>query len=190
MSGGLKCVGLHLLNLPLHNNRLFLNRTEGSEGKAYTHCTNEDKGDIWKVLRRKQAREIALRMLFGPIAIFIGAVLIYRIDDGLGRLSVRCHWLLGGLLLLRGFGALLLPVYWDDECDEYSHDSPPDLHIQNVSQKALQSGMFPYYTNYMANVLTTDKQIAVISSLCEGSSIRFQLSGLRAFIGIRSCALA
>ena len=29
-----------------------------------------------------------------------------------------------------------------------------------------------YYNNYMANVLSTDKQIAVISSLCEGSSIR------------------
>ena len=29
-----------------------------------------------------------------------------------------------------------------------------------------------YYNNYMANVLKTDKQIAVISSLCEGSSIR------------------
>ena len=32
--------------------------------------------------------------------------------------------------------------------------------------------IFSYYNNYMANVLATDKQIAVISSLCEGSSIR------------------
>jgi len=29
-----------------------------------------------------------------------------------------------------------------------------------------------YYDNYMANVLSTEKKIAVISSLCEGSSIR------------------
>jgi len=29
-----------------------------------------------------------------------------------------------------------------------------------------------YYNNYMANVLSTDKQIAIIASLCEGSSIR------------------
>jgi IS1 family transposase len=29
-----------------------------------------------------------------------------------------------------------------------------------------------YYNNYMANVLSTDKQIAIIGSLCEGSSIR------------------
>ena len=32
--------------------------------------------------------------------------------------------------------------------------------------------MFSYYNNYMANVLTIDKQVAIISSLCEGSSIR------------------
>ena len=31
---------------------------------------------------------------------------------------------------------------------------------------------FSYYNNYMANVLSTDKQIAIIGSLCEGSSIR------------------
>ena len=32
--------------------------------------------------------------------------------------------------------------------------------------------MFPYYNKYMANVLPTEKKIAIISSLCEGSSIR------------------
>ncbi|HEX4274731.1 MAG TPA: DDE-type integrase/transposase/recombinase [Bryobacteraceae bacterium] len=41
-----------------------------------------------------------------------------------------------------------------------------------VSQKLLHSLMFSYYTNYMADVLTMEKQIAAISSLCEGSSIR------------------
>ncbi len=29
-----------------------------------------------------------------------------------------------------------------------------------------------YYNNYMANVLGIDKQITIISALCEGSSIR------------------
>jgi IS1 family transposase len=32
--------------------------------------------------------------------------------------------------------------------------------------------MFPYYNNYMANVLSTDKQAGIIGALCEGSSIR------------------
>jgi IS1 family transposase len=31
---------------------------------------------------------------------------------------------------------------------------------------------FTYYNNYMANVLPSEKKIAIISSLCEGSSIR------------------
>src|SRR6266481_1732810 len=31
---------------------------------------------------------------------------------------------------------------------------------------------FLYYNKYMANVLSADKQIAIIASLCEGSSIR------------------
>jgi hypothetical protein len=46
------------------------------------------------------------------------------------------------------------------------------IHTQNVSQKELHQPAFAYYTNYMANVLPIDKQIAVVSSLCEGSSIR------------------
>jgi IS1 family transposase len=45
-------------------------------------------------------------------------------------------------------------------------------HIENVSQKGLHRPCFVYYNKYMPNVLNADKQIAVISSLCEGSSIR------------------
>jgi hypothetical protein len=47
-----------------------------------------------------------------------------------------------------------------------------DPHTKNVSQKILRRAGFVYYNKYVANVLNTDKQIAVISSLCEGSSIR------------------
>ena len=46
------------------------------------------------------------------------------------------------------------------------------IHTENVSQKRLLFHTLMYYTNYMANVLPVDKQIAVVSSLCEGSSIR------------------
>ena len=42
----------------------------------------------------------------------------------------------------------------------------------SVSQKVLTSPYLSYYTNYMANVLGTDKQIAIIGALAEGSSIR------------------
>jgi IS1 family transposase len=48
----------------------------------------------------------------------------------------------------------------------------PEPHLENVSQKLLHSSRFAYYNNYMANVLPTEKKIAIVSSLCEGSSIR------------------
>ena len=41
-----------------------------------------------------------------------------------------------------------------------------------VIRKRLHSYFFSYYDNCMANVLGIDKQIAIIGSLCEGSSIR------------------
>ena len=42
----------------------------------------------------------------------------------------------------------------------------------SVSQKLLTPCLFSYYNNYMANVLSTDKQSGIIGALCEGSSIR------------------
>jgi hypothetical protein len=45
-------------------------------------------------------------------------------------------------------------------------------YTETVSQKLLHPALFSYYNNYIANVLPTEKKIAVISSLCEGSSIR------------------
>jgi hypothetical protein len=41
-----------------------------------------------------------------------------------------------------------------------------------VIRNNLHDHLFSYYTNYLANVLPGDKQIAVISALCQGSSIR------------------
>jgi IS1 family transposase len=42
----------------------------------------------------------------------------------------------------------------------------------SVTHKSLDFVMLVYYTYCMANVLSTDKQTAIIASLCEGSSIR------------------
>ena len=44
--------------------------------------------------------------------------------------------------------------------------------FKTVTQKVLTPAHFPYYTKYMANVLSTDKQTAIIGALAEGSSIR------------------
>jgi IS1 family transposase len=47
-----------------------------------------------------------------------------------------------------------------------------NLHINTVSQKPLDMPLFMYYDNYMANNLPIEKQVTIIGSLCEGSSIR------------------
>ncbi len=63
-----------------------------------------------------------------------------------------------------------LPAKWNP-CKQ-SHHSQAFPHGVTVAQKLLTPPWFSYYTNYMANVLSIDKKVAVISALCEGSSIR------------------
>ena len=67
-----------------------------------------------------------------------------------------------------------LPWNWCkclDDGEEHSRNQQFP-HGVNVSQKLLTRPLFLYYTKSMANVLNTDKQIAIIGSLAEGSSIR------------------
>ncbi|HTX33562.1 MAG TPA: hypothetical protein VME43_01020 [Bryobacteraceae bacterium] len=63
-----------------------------------------------------------------------------------------------------------LPAKWNP-CQNSQGDQRLS-HRKIVSQKVLTRALFPYYDNYMANVLPFDKQAAIIGSLCEGSSIR------------------
>ncbi len=62
-----------------------------------------------------------------------------------------------------------LPAKWNP-CPQGYRDYFP--HGQTVTQKHLTPVAFMYYSKDMANVLPTEKQIAIIGSLCEGSSIR------------------
>jgi IS1 family transposase len=72
-------------------------------------------------------------------------------------------------------GSGCLPWQWLDclhrKADEKSHRQYL-RHGVNVTQKLLRFSSFSYYNNYMANALSTDKKIAVIGALAEGSSIR------------------
>ena len=85
--------------------------------------------------------------------------------------------------------AVFSPIWWFNYCFLYPYTwgLPPNWlpkkwnpceqekrsrHGLNVSQKVLTSFHFPYYTKYMANVLSTEKQAGIIGALCEGSSIR------------------
>jgi IS1 family transposase len=62
-----------------------------------------------------------------------------------------------------------LPAKWNPCPQDYRDYSP---HREIVTQKHLTSSAFPYYNKTMANILPTEKQVAIIGSLCEGSSIR------------------
>ena len=76
----------------------------------------------------------------------------------------RCLWR-GGLLIAAGGASWWLVFIFGHK----AYGEPPGKYCIT---KTIDSSLFLYYTNYMANVLNTDKQIAVIGSLAEGSSIR------------------
>jgi IS1 family transposase len=82
----------------------------------------------------------------------------------------------GVVLIASGLGAFFLPIYWQDDCEEYNDCQSAQHDGKNVSRKLLTKASLLYYSYSseadMANVLNTDKQIAVISALAEGSSIR------------------
>jgi hypothetical protein len=85
---------------------------------------------------------------------------------------------LGAFLLILIAGFLILMGYVDGEPDD-SDDSNNVLPSQNspqhgeiVPQKHLDIVQFLGYNNYMGSILNTDKQIAIIGQLAEGSSIR------------------
>jgi IS1 family transposase len=94
--------------------------------------------------------------------------------------------IIGACLLFSMFTAIGFcdPIFWRAEwrsltgkganrcgCEsENRQEFPHNLAI--VPQKHLDSPVFMGYSNYMANVLNIDKQIAIIGALTEGSSIR------------------
>jgi hypothetical protein len=97
----------------------------------------------------------------------------------------RLGWLLAGISLLfwllAGLTVPLGRLPWDwwrtYSCQQSSEYRKPFQHItKNVSQKLLTPDSFRITLNTarqdMANVLGTDKKIAVVAALAEGSSIR------------------
>ncbi len=65
-----------------------------------------------------------------------------------------------------------LPWDWWNGNEQEKTSQSSNVHTENVSQNVLTRPNLSYYTNYMANLLSTEKQIGIIGALCEGSSIR------------------
>jgi IS1 family transposase len=92
-----------------------------------------------------------------------------------GVIAVAACWYFGLLFLcVRWFGGPDLgPMDKWKHCKQgHTSDNYPRFHIDNVLQKNLTCNNLCITVIYMANALNTDKKIAVIGALAEGSSIR------------------
>ena len=190
-------LAFHHFGLPLHQFSLGADLVKGLDGSNNTPASNENEnpgtpGSPVSILSASfVCVERPSRNLAGPFC-FILCVggfywclyVIFNIYDK------RPHW--GSYLIAAGLtcsavGACLaglfatnpytwglppqwLPADWLN-CQQSQNDQQFP-HGESVSQKVLTPSYFAYYNKYMANVLSADKQIAIISSLCEGSSIR------------------
>jgi len=161
--------------------RLTLNGFEGADCDDNAYDPGNEQPDVGQIFRRKQTTEIALRLILGPILLCTGCLLIYRIElTGVGWRHRLRFWgvcCLGTTFIGSGLGAFFLPVYWQDERERH-HNEPSCHGVKSVTQKYLLTfnnycnTVMPYREAAMANVLSTEKQVTVISALAEGSSIR------------------
>jgi IS1 family transposase len=172
LSSGLLSGFLHLSQLFFHQASLLLNGLQGANG--YNNADNPDDGQYGsgEILRRQHI-EIGIRMIAVAVGILGGFFWLLLIDSNrlscLGRVG---YWLVGVALLCAGFAAGLLPVYHRTRQDKCRQQNCV-FHPNNVPRKYSLTA-YNYWGTVidMANVLNTDKQIAVIGALSEGSSIR------------------
>jgi IS1 family transposase len=112
---------------------------------------------------------LAFYLAFYLAELLLGGFFLYRGTDGLGelagpRLRTSYVYLILGYLLFISGGFLFVHAVVEI--------FPIQRHTDSVSQKHLTSPEFSYYNKTMANTLSTEKQTAIIGSLCEGASIR------------------
>ena len=100
------------------------------------------------------------RLVCGIFSFLLGAALM-KLSFYFADAPYGTHWW-GSRLLYLGVGFCSVLCIW----------LGVHLAVVSVTQKVLTCANFSYYNNYMANVLSIDKQIGIIGALCEGSGIR------------------
>jgi IS1 family transposase len=181
---------LHCIGLPFYQVSLSFNLTESPYGGYSSTEANDNQSErsVGCPFDSQERPPLGFQHTFFLCSIICGFLLALfmtlRIDNEWSRW--RPYLVITGLAIAIG-GCIAaaawltfpftwgLPPNWLPEKWNPCAQGKPDQtvpHELNVSQKVLTSFYFPYYTKYMANVLSTDKQIAIIGSLCEGSSIR------------------
>jgi IS1 family transposase len=164
---------------------LFFNGEQGADRS--NDCRDPDKAQdrIRERFRRNQATEIRWRLVAilisfpGGICLlcYVEFVYVDRIDVNRTRRRTLAIWGLRVSAVLSvsvGIFSGGLPIYWDYEAtyDKRNHRNEWFHGWNNCNTKMLDKIRLLYYSNDMANVLNTDKKIAVIGALAEGSSIR------------------
>jgi IS1 family transposase len=182
--------GFLQLNLPLQVFCLCLNGAESTDGSIYASSADNKQQPADDSSDNCKAERPSVPVLLGVVYSFVfggfgfALWMLFYINDE--RRILRASLSISGLACA-GFGLLFLvltglyphtwglppqwlPTKWNP-CKQ-GNQSGTLSHGKNVSQKLLQEAQLLYYNKDMANVLGTDKQIAIIGSLAEGSSIR------------------
>jgi hypothetical protein len=153
----------HLLGSACHLSGLIPDRPQ-SQNTNYYQC---DSGGI---LRENQFMEVTWRLAGMVISLPLGILLIYH-DDWWPSIISRLLCRIGGFGLVGvGLGLGFFPIY-NQGCEGNYHERYS--HSGKIVTQQYLTGLYLCNTVIaMANVLNTDKQIAVIGPLAEGSSIR------------------
>jgi IS1 family transposase len=158
------------IDLSPHFGYLLINLSQAANGSNNAADSDEYESEIRSVCGDKQFTEIACRLAGMIVLLPLGCLLIYyydRLASHVGRIAMFGS---GVTLISVGMGLGFLPVYHRCEGDNYndrkSHDS------QLYYKKCLTDSTFCTTVSYMANVLSAEKQTAIIAALAEGSSIR------------------
>jgi len=155
---------------------LPLNRAQGAQGGPNSTYSNEDQEHRWEVCGTKKAAEVAIRFAGGCYCLIFGCLFIRYDTFKLGRIH-------GPTLVGLGLAAFLFPPYYTSDCENNKQRPPvfskPYRHSGNTVPQQYPLTSLNYWGTVigigdtpMANVLSTEKQTAIIGALAEGSSIR------------------
>jgi IS1 family transposase len=149
-------------SLASHADGLSLNLLQSLYTYKNASNARQKEQKVWQVFRCKQSLEVSIRLFAGPLILLVGCFVIYHSKG-------RARDVVGGLLVAGGLACYGFPLYHQEDCPDDSNVFHGDkLYHKNYLTSLTLCNTF----SDMANVLPFDKQVAAISALAEGSSIR------------------
>jgi len=130
---------LHYATLKRHLPHLCLDEVQSAYGSDNTSKSDKEEGYVWGIFSSKQTCEIAMRLIFGPLAFYGGVIWLYRALSCVRRWRRRVQIGLSCILIASGLGAFLLPVYWQDASKKYDERQSFQHNYKIVQQKLFTS---------------------------------------------------